>query len=145
MTCDHKFVDSNRCLRCGWEAQKRSVPIETAEQRLERDRFPFAYEMLANVPRVITVCPRYPRAFVLGIRFDAPDLEALEVQGIQMEHFEQLSISPLPAVDFNDARSVILPVAHAALGLDLKLRSVVSQRITVAVHFSECRSGEPRA
>jgi hypothetical protein len=142
--CDHKFIDSTRCLKCGWEAPKkaRRVPDETPEQRLARDRYPVPLELQAGVARSVNFRSRYVRAYVLGIKFEAPDLEALEVQGIQMERYEQLAVSPVPAAVFNGLRSLMLPVAHASLGLDLKLFSSVDQTIAVTIQYSECTQGK---
>ncbi len=119
-------------------------PSEPAEVRAALDRMPYVYELAAHVPKVINVRPRYRRAFVLGIDFAAASLDALFVQGIQMEHFEQLIVSPVPANVFNAMRSLLLPVAHASLGIDLKLMSTIEQAVTVRVQFSECKRGEPR-
>lgn len=123
----------------GSDPKQGRVPLETPEQRAERDRFPIPVELVAGVPKLVNVRPRYPRAYVLGLHFEAPDLEAVELHGIQMEHYEQLAVSPIPAVVMNSLRSVILPVAHATLGIELKLLSSVDQRIVVRVHFSECK------
>lgn len=148
MSCDHKFIDSTRCLKCGWEAPKTRTPLklapETPDQKSERDNFPHELELRAGVAALLHVAPRYARAWVLGIKFEAPDLDGLAVEGIQMEHYEQLAVSPVPAVLFNGFKSLILPVAHARLGLELKLRSSTDQRIAVRVKFSECKHGEPK-
>lgn len=121
-----------------------NLPPESPELQKELDRYPYEYELAAHVPKVIRTTPRYQRAFVLGIRFECRALEELWVHGLEMEHHELLPLSPVPARSFNEAHSLILPVAHAIGGLSLKLRSNVPQRVTVAVHFSECKRGEPR-
>lgn len=125
--------------------QMIKLPPESPELRERLDRAPIECELVAHVPKVFNVRARYPRAYVLGFHFDAPQLLELDVMGIQMEHYEQLVVSPVPAHVFNAMQSLILPVAHAALGLDLKLRSKVTQTAIVRVHFSECKRGEPRA
>lgn len=122
-----------------------NLPPDPPELQERLDRYPYEYELAAHAPIVIRTTPRYPRAFVLGVHFDCRAIEELWVHGLEMEHHELLPISPVPARSFNEAHSLILPVAHASGGLSIKLRSNVPQRVTVRVHFSECRRGEPRA
>ena len=33
-TCDHKFVDSNKCAKCGWEPPRRNVTQAWLDQAL---------------------------------------------------------------------------------------------------------------
>jgi len=121
------------------------IPPESPEKAAALDRMPYVYELAANVPKLINVRSRYRRAFVLGIDFAAAHIDGVFVQGIQMEHFEQLVVSPVPAKVFNNLRSIVLPIAHASLGVDVTLLSTIQQAVTIRIHFSECKRGEPRA
>jgi len=127
-----------------WGGSQVSARVrpETAAERVARDRAPVTVELRAGVARSVNFRSRYVRAYVLGIKFEAFDLNALEVEGLQMEMYEQLAVSPVPATVFNALRSLMLPVAHASLGLDLKLRSSIDQAVNVTIHYSECTQGK---
>ena len=33
MTCDHKFIDSKRCLKCGWVSDAKDEPVRKQRRR----------------------------------------------------------------------------------------------------------------
>ncbi len=52
MTCDHEFIDSGHCLKCGWTPPPRGLDAITQQQKLElaklRDAFDDAVALIRD-------------------------------------------------------------------------------------------------
>lgn len=93
--------------------------------------------MRAGHSHLLHVRPRYPQSWLIRFHFEAPDLDRLLVKRINVEGTELLCVWPIPALVFERAEGLVMPIIWASVGLTLELVSDVDQLAIVAIEFSE--------